>query len=320
MIAAGPAAIAARVAGLALLLAPPARGAERMPGLPEELAITRSIDVQDEDEFQTSLSARHLRLPHERSTTVRAEVEYGVTDRVQAIVGLPYGVRDPAGQPSVNGLEDLELGFRYALLDFRTRPLALDVGLTLGLPTGSWRKTLGAGDVSLEPNFTLSRWLGRVNGQLSFAWRRSGIGGGAEADDLEYGVALLYPWREWFLTFEGAGETKESETAYYAVPELVYGFESPVDAVLAMTDGLDTLVDLRGRSHVRMLRADLQGLGTVELAKLPRCASVFPLRSPAEALVSGWDVCSPASRTCPARRAVPGHPLTGDRAATRLGA
>ncbi len=72
MIAAGPAAIAARVAGLALLLAPPARGAERMPGLPEELAITRSIDVQDEDEFQTSLSARHLRLPHERSTTVRA--------------------------------------------------------------------------------------------------------------------------------------------------------------------------------------------------------------------------------------------------------
>ena len=35
MIGAGPAAIAARVAGLALLLAPPARGAERMPVLPD---------------------------------------------------------------------------------------------------------------------------------------------------------------------------------------------------------------------------------------------------------------------------------------------
>ena len=58
MIGAGLAAIAARVAGLALLLAPPARGTERMPVLPEELAVTRSIDVQDEDEFQTSLSAR----------------------------------------------------------------------------------------------------------------------------------------------------------------------------------------------------------------------------------------------------------------------
>src|SRR5947199_4901300 len=219
MIAAGPAAIAACVAGLALLLAPPAGGAERMPVVPQQLAFTRSIDVQDEDEFQTSLSARHLRLPHERITTVRAEVEYGVTDRVQAIVELPYGVRDLAGESSVSGLEDLELGFRYALLDFRTRPLALDVGLTLGLPTGSRRNGLGAGDVSFEPNFTLSRWLGRMNGQLSFSWRRSGIGGRAAADD---DVALLYPWREWFLTFEGAGETEASATAYYAVPELVW--------------------------------------------------------------------------------------------------
>src|SRR6266571_3986140 len=237
MIAAGPAAIAARVAGLALLLAPPARGAERMPVLPEELAITRSIDVQDEDEFQTSLSARHLRLPHERSTTVRAELEYGVTDRVQATVELPYGVRDPAGEPSVNGLGDLELGFRYALLDFRTRPLALDVGLTLGLPTGSWRKTLGAGDVSLEPNFTLSRWLGRMNGQLSFSWRRSRIGGRAK-DELEYDVALLYPWREWFLTFEGAGDTQASQTAYYAVPELVWKPAEHLELLVAVPVGL----------------------------------------------------------------------------------
>ena len=239
MIAAGPAAIAARVAGLALLLAPPGRGAERMPGLPEELAITRSIDVQDEDEFQTSLSASHLRFPHERSTTVRAGLEYGVTDRLQAIVEVPYAIRDPAGAHEVNGLEDLELGFRYALLDFRTRPLALDVGLTLGLPTGSRRKALGAGDVSLEPTFTLSRWLGRMNGQLSFSWRRSGIGGRAEAEDgLEYDVALLYPWREWFLTFEGAGVTAASETAYYAVPELVWKPGKHLELLVAVPVGL----------------------------------------------------------------------------------
>jgi len=51
MIGAGPAAITARVAGLALLLASPARGEERMPVVPEQLAFTRSIDVQDEDEL-----------------------------------------------------------------------------------------------------------------------------------------------------------------------------------------------------------------------------------------------------------------------------
>src|SRR2546425_12035629 len=88
----------------------------------------------------------------------------------------------------------------------------------------------GTGDVSLEPNFTLSRWLGRMNGQLSFSWRRSGIGGRAEAEDgLEYDVALLYPWREWFLTFEGAGVTAASETACYAVPEVVRKAGKPLE-------------------------------------------------------------------------------------------
>ena len=116
---------------------------------------------------------------------------------------------------------------------------ALQIALTLGLPTGSRRKALGAGDVSFEPNFTLSRWLGRMNGQLSFSWRRSGIGGRAAADDdVAYDVALLYPWREWFLTFEGAGETAASETAYYAVPELVWKPGKHLELLVAVPVGL----------------------------------------------------------------------------------
>ena len=80
-----------------------------------------------------------------------------------------------------------------------------------------------------------------MNGQLSFSWRRSAIGGRAEAEDeLEYGVALLYPWREWFLTFEGAGQTEASETAYYAVPELVWKAGKHLELLVAVP------VDLTG--------------------------------------------------------------------------
>jgi len=98
MIAAGPAAIAAA--------SPASRCCSRRPravrsgcrssrGAP----ITRSIDVQDEDEFQTSLSASHLRFPHERSTTVRAggAPSTGVTDRLPGDRRRPYTIRDPAG-------------------------------------------------------------------------------------------------------------------------------------------------------------------------------------------------------------------------------
>ena len=62
--------------------------------------------------------------------------------------------------------------------------------------------------------------------------------GGAEADDLEYDVALLYPWREWFLTFEGAGETAAGETAYYAVPELVWKPGKHLELLVAVPVGL----------------------------------------------------------------------------------
>src|SRR5439155_25034825 len=47
-----------------------------------------------------------------------------------------------------------------------------------------------------------------------------------------------YPWREWFLTFEGAGETKESETAYYAVPELVWKPRRHLELLVAVPVGL----------------------------------------------------------------------------------
>ena len=112
-------------------------------------------------------------------------------------------------------------------------------GLAVGLPTGSRRKELGTGDVSLEPNFTLGQWLGPMNGQLSFSWRRSVIGERAVAkDEFDYGGALLYPWRHWFLIFEGAGETKESQTAYYAVPELIWKPGRHLELLLAVPFGL----------------------------------------------------------------------------------
>jgi heme oxygenase len=63
----------------------------------------------------------------------------------------------------------------------------------------------------------------------------------------------------------------------------IYGFEAPVEAALAHTAGLGSLIDLDARSHLKLLRADLDHLGAAEI---PRCRMAPYFTSTTEAL--GW--------------------------------
>jgi heme oxygenase len=75
-------------------------------------------------------------------------------------------------------------------------------------------------------------------------------------------------------------------TQYASFLTRVYGFEAPLEVALLMTDGLEQWLDLRDHARLRLLRADLQGLGVSEPNQLPRCSTVMPFRHAAEAL--GW--------------------------------
>ena len=74
--------------------------------------------------------------------------------------------------------------------------------------------------------------------------------------------------------------------AYRSFLARVYGFESPVESAIALTPDIDALVDLRTRTGIKLLRSDLLALGVADPAQLPRFESVFPFRSPVDAL--GW--------------------------------
>ncbi len=74
---------------------------------------------------------------------------------------------------------------------------------------------------------------------------------------------------------------------YLAFLSRIYGFEAPVESALAMASGLDEWLDVRGRTQIKLLRADLAALGVLDPAKLPRCTSVAPFRNAAFALL-GW--------------------------------
>ena len=66
----------------------------------------------------------------------------------------------------------------------------------------------------------------------------------------------------------------------------IHGFEAPVEVALVRTPDVDDWIDVRGRTQLRLLRADLAALGILDPARLPRCTSVPALAEPAAAL--GW--------------------------------
>src|SRR5690348_7828038 len=67
----------------------------------------------------------------------------------------------------------------------------------------------------------------------------------------------------------------------------VYGFEAPLEAALAYTPHLPTLIDLRRRMRSGLLAQDLLALGMkpAQLAMVQQCM-IAPFRGAAEAL--GW--------------------------------
>ena len=66
----------------------------------------------------------------------------------------------------------------------------------------------------------------------------------------------------------------------------IWGFEAPVEATFARTAGLADVIDLRGRGHMKLLRADLLALGISSPSELPYCRAIPTFASVAEAL--GW--------------------------------
>jgi heme oxygenase len=66
----------------------------------------------------------------------------------------------------------------------------------------------------------------------------------------------------------------------------LYGLESPIEAMFAMTKDLRDVFDLRTRTQVRLLKADLRALGVTDPSRLPVCRNVGPFRDIPEAL--GW--------------------------------
>jgi hypothetical protein len=130
---------------------------------------------------------------------------------------------NPDHEDDADGIGDVSVGTRYALVDYREHRFGFDVGFGLEFPTGDERHDLGEGRVSSDLSFTASAWLGAVNAQANAGWHHALDNvAAATKDEAEYNVALIYPIRAWFLVLEGNGETDRERTKYYVTPEVIW--------------------------------------------------------------------------------------------------
>ena len=97
--------------------------------LPEELAITRSVVMQDADELESTANFSYFKQSDEKQITAAAEFEYGLTDRWELDAEVPYEFVNPNDARSANGIGDVETSLRYGILPLNQHPVALTAGL-----------------------------------------------------------------------------------------------------------------------------------------------------------------------------------------------
>ena len=207
--------------------------------LPEELAITRSVVIQEADELESTFSFLYFKQQPRENYTAEAEFEYGLTDRWEIDAEVPYEFVRPKNEAGAGGIGDMEAAVRYGVIPLGQRPVSLTAGLGFGIPTGDRTRDLGEGRLTLEPFFTASTWLARCNVQFNGGWTRAVTNSGEEPrNDFEYNVAILYPVKRWCMVLEGNGESSRDKTTYYVTPELIWRPMKTVELLVATPLGV----------------------------------------------------------------------------------
>ncbi|HTS16751.1 MAG TPA: transporter [Verrucomicrobiae bacterium] len=207
--------------------------------LPEELAIARSVVIQDADELESTFTFQYAKAQPREAYTADAEFEYGLTDRWEIDADVPYEFLRPKNETGADGIGDVEAAVRYGVIPVGKEPVALTAGLGLRIPTGDRTRDLGEGRLTLEPFFTASTWLGPCNVQFNGGWARAVTNSGKDPkNDFEYNAAVLYPLKRWYVGVEGDGESDSDTTTYYVTPELIWRPMKPLELLVATPLGI----------------------------------------------------------------------------------
>jgi len=183
---------------LALLLSPPGLAvAQEEPNLEFFYpVVTRRPVIERELELRT----KYEKLGGNRAIETFGSIEYPVLPWWQIDLEIPVVVNDPSDGPSMAGFGDMELENKFLLYKSVEHRALVAGGLELTLPSGSRSRGLG-GEFAVEPFLTAGIALGPFDllASISYEWILNGPT--PREQNLEWNIALGYPFSRWFTPF-----------------------------------------------------------------------------------------------------------------------
>lgn len=153
----------------------------------QELFQSELAFAQEQGELQVGLSINYLNADEFESSETAVSFEYGVTEKFEMVIFLPYRTLDFNDDNVHDGIGDIKIGTLYNFIN--NDNFVFSIMLEAGLTTGNENKKLGENNTEWEPSLLVATELGEA--QLFFS-----LGGAfskGEANTARWSAAIAFP-------------------------------------------------------------------------------------------------------------------------------
>lgn len=202
-----------------------------MPEYIEDFFLSEAVRSEDRGELQLTASAMVSRNHQSAAdgSSARLDFEYGLTDRLQLQVELPYGIHSTPTSEIPVGWSSVSTGLLYQFIR-SSHPFALSAGGGAQIPVNSH------GETTFEPEVIMAKVFGVTQVHASVEPEI-----GEDDKSLAYNVAAVRPWpHHLYPTLEFNGRRNAGVNSFYITPGLYRRLPHRLEFGVGMPVGIGT--------------------------------------------------------------------------------
>jgi len=201
----------------------------------QEFYLEETVFPQEKNEIQLTLKPSFTKY-EQRQLYIPLAVEYGLTDRLQIEVEVPYLISSVTERQRIRGMGNVEVGLMYNILK-SYRPFSLSVGMNKTLQTAGKYIRAYQDEPSWEAYTVVARQLG--SWQMHGNFRTELVDG---QFTFNYGMASVFNFGRCNATFEVTAN-KEEERIFYFTPGLIWKQPNGLEFGMALSKSFNKYSD-----------------------------------------------------------------------------